>query len=144
MLWSDKRPETAAFGRRTSDGAPRLLIVDEARVRRRILARLVEMVGFQPVQVGSLADLARVLAVGMLNGAIIDLSLGERNGTALFNQLAQSDFSGPVVVVSGGCHLTTRAAIQFGMSLGLDMRGSVPRPVDLPALRECFADVIRR
>lgn len=139
------RPSAAAvprFGRVGVDGSPRLLIVDDVKVHRMILSRIAEKVGFRAVEAESCAEVIRVLSVGAYHGATIDLSLGSQEGTGVLTELAKAEFPGWVVVISGRSLEATEEAVQLGRLLGLDMIGSIPKPVDIAALRNCLVKKI--
>lgn len=136
--------EVPKFGRLGIDGAPRILIVDDVKVHRMILSRIAEKVGFKAVEAESCAEVVRVLSVGVYQGATIDLSLGEQAGTAVLKELAHAEFPGWIVVISGSSPSVTDDALELGRNLGLDMIGSVPKPVDIAALRSCFAEMLGR
>lgn len=131
----------ARFGRKTSDGAPCLLVIDDAKVHRMIICRIAEQAGLNYVEAESCAEVVKLLSVAPYCGATLDLSLGERAGTEVIMELARYDFRAPIIIISGSDLQTAVEAQEMGLALGLNMHEPVPKPLDLAKLRRRLAAI---
>jgi CheY-like chemotaxis protein len=144
VMFASGGPEKSnipCFGRMEDDGAPRLLVIDDTRVHRMVICRIAEKAGLRPIEAESCAAVIDVLSVGPYCGATLDLSLGDRAGTEVISELARYTFQAPIIIISGSDLRTADEAQEMGLSLGLDMRQPVPKPVDLALLRRRFVEL---
>jgi DNA-binding response OmpR family regulator len=81
---------------------PRLLLVEDHRHMRQMLARLGDLSGWDVVECQGLSEAYRSLAThyGAYDAAIIDLMLGDGNGTDLVADLRRTRSAARIVVCS--------------------------------------------
>lgn len=70
----------------------------------------------------------------------LDLMLEDGDGMEVLQAMAKAKFTGSVIVVSGMNAARRIAARAYARSLGIELQ-SLPKPVDLAALRICFANL---
>jgi two-component system chemotaxis response regulator CheY len=70
----------------------------------------------------------------------LDLMLEDGDGTEVLQAMAKAKFAGSVIVVSGMNAARRIAARSHARSLGIELQ-SLPKPVDLAALRICLANL---
>src|SRR5512144_2538177 len=70
----------------------------------------------------------------------LDLMLEDGDGMEVLQAMAKAKFAGSVIVVSGMNAARRIAARSCARSLGIELQ-SLPKPVDLAALRICFANL---
>ncbi|HSP57187.1 MAG TPA: EAL domain-containing response regulator [Halomonas sp.] len=67
---------------------------------------------------------------------IMALEFGEQDGIALLHRLAEADYRGRVLLISGVERKVSRIAERVGQTLGLQMLGSLDKPMRLADLRQ--------
>jgi len=115
----------------------RLMVIDDDRIQRTIIAKVAAQVGFDVVPAATFDDAARLLEAGRFDCITLDLSLGENNGTPLLRKVRDSDPRTPVIVISGAARHVLEATVTIANSLGLD---SLPlaKPLNLADLRRAL------
>jgi DNA-binding response OmpR family regulator len=114
---------------------PRLLVIDDEPALAEYLANAARTCGFEPV-VTARDDEFRE-AFMKLRPEMVALDLGMPvDGVELTRFLAEQDYRGPVLIVSGFDRRVLESAFRLGQALGLDMAGPVEKPVRLDVLEE--------
>jgi DNA-binding response OmpR family regulator len=117
---------------------PQLLLIDDEPALAAYLADAALSVGFEPV-VAAHADEFREIFLA-LNPEMVALDLGMPvDGVELTRFLANQDYRGPVLIVSGFDRRVLESAFRLGEALGLHMVGPVEKPVRLEVLEELLA-----
>ena len=114
---------------------PRLLLIDDEPALAEYLANAARTCGFEPV-VTARDDEFRDAFV-KLRPEMVALDLGMPvDGVELTRFIAQQDYRGPVLIVSGFDRRVLESAFRLGQALGLNMVGPVEKPVRLEVLEE--------
>jgi DNA-binding response OmpR family regulator len=117
---------------------PRLLLIDDEPVLAEFLANASRTCGFEPV-ITARDDEFRASFLS-LRPEMVALDLGMPvDGVELIRFLAEHDYRGPVLIVSGFDRRVLESAFRLGEALGLSMAGPVEKPVRLEILEELLA-----
>jgi DNA-binding response OmpR family regulator len=117
---------------------PRLLLIDDEPALAEYLANAARTCGFEPV-ITARDDEFREAFVS-LRPEMVALDLGMPvDGIELTRFLADQDYRGPVLIVSGFDRRVLESAFRLGQALGLNMAGPVEKPVRLDALEDLLA-----
>ena len=108
----------------------RVLIVGNDAIECLILARCVEMLGWQPDTAGDLGEAGAKYSARPHNVVVIDLRLGQRDGVRLLRQLRNDHADPAVIFVTDGQDGTQAKALQLARDLGLRIAGTLARPID--------------
>jgi EAL domain-containing protein (putative c-di-GMP-specific phosphodiesterase class I)/CheY-like chemotaxis protein len=122
----------------------RLLVVDDERIQRMIIARAVATMGYAADAAATLEDAEALLAAYRYDAVVLDLSLGETEGISLLQALRKS-LSDPVLIFISRLDDRVRAAsTRLAGALGLRVAGAIQKPVSPAALRALLMDAPTR
>jgi CheY-like chemotaxis protein len=121
----------------------RLLIVDDDRVHRMVLARVARQAGYDVEEAGTYEAARRLMGEGYAC-VTLDLSLGEHGGLDVLQHLAQIKFDAPIIVVSGSDDKVREEALMVARRLGLNVCGSFGKPMNLSHLRNLLGEIHKR
>ena len=124
--------------------AHRLLIVDDDRVHRMVLARVARQAGYEVEEAGTYEAACRLMGEGAHACVTVDLSLGEHGGLDVLQHLAQLKFEAPIIVVSGSDDKVRQEALMVARRLGLNVCGSFGKPMNLSHLRNLLGEIRKR
>jgi DNA-binding response OmpR family regulator len=117
---------------------PRLLVIDDEPALAEYLANAARACGFEPI-VTERDDEFRNAFV-QLRPEMVALDLGMPvDGVELTRFLADQNYRGPVLIVSGFDRRVLESAFRLGEALGLNMAGPVEKPVRLEVLEQLLA-----
>ena len=119
--------------------APTLLLIDDEPALADFLADAARMSGFEPITTaadGEFRDRFRDLHPAMV---ALDLGMPGMDGVELIRFLAEEEFRGPVMIVSGFDRRVLESAVRLGNVLGLDMVGPIEKPARLEDLERVFS-----
>jgi CheY-like chemotaxis protein len=122
----------------------RLLIVDDDRVHRMVLARVARQAGYDVEEAGTYEAARRLMGEGAYACVTLDLSLGEHGGLDVLQHLAQVKFDAPIIVVSGSDDKVREEALMVARRLGLNVCGSFGKPMNLSHLRNLLGEIHKR
>jgi two-component system chemotaxis response regulator CheY len=131
------RPGAADNGER---GALRLLVVDDDATQRALIAQAAKLSGHVATFAASCSEALAEIQNRRFDCVTVDLMLDDGEGTEVLKALADAKFAGAVIVISGMDASRRIAARSYARSLGIDLQ-SLPKPVDLAALRICLANL---
>ena len=115
---------------------PRLLLIDDEPALATYVADAATMSGFEPV-IASDDGLFREQFRAELPGMVaLDLGMPGMDGVELLRFLADEDFEGPVLIISGFDRRVLESAFRLGEALGLKMVGPLEKPVRLDILED--------
>ena len=115
---------------------PRLLLIDDEPALATYVADAATMSGFEPV-IASDDGLFREQFRAELPGMVaLDLGMPGMDGVELLRFLADEDFEGPVLIISGFDRRVLESAFRLGEALGLTMVGPLEKPVRLDKLED--------
>ena len=128
------------IGPETSPAAPPLgrplLIVDDDRAQRLLLAQVAQRCGFVVDMAGSVAEAVDLIDQRDHAIVILDLSLGQGDGVEVLRHLASAGRHPSVLVISGFDERIRDAAVRFAMTVGLATIGTLHKPLSLGQVRE--------
>lgn len=120
--------------------ALQLLVVDDDASQRRLILVAAKQAGHVVTLAQSCAEALAQLGCGRFDCVTLDLMLGDGDGVQVLQAIADAKFAGCVIVISGMDAAHRSAARAYARSLGIDLQ-SLPKPVDLAALRICLANL---
>ena len=133
------RPGAADGGERR---ALQLLVVDDDATQRTLIAQAAKSAGHGVSFAGTCAEAIAEIQNRRFDCVTVDLMLADGDGTEVLKAIADAKFAGAVIVISGMDAARRIAARSYARSLGIDLQ-SLPKPVDLAALRICLANLTK-
>jgi two-component system chemotaxis response regulator CheY len=121
-------------------GPLRLLIVDDDVVQRELLKRAAGRAGYEISLAASCREAIRCIQSETFDCVVLDLELGDGDGTDVCKAMAQTNYAGSIIIISGTEATRRSAARAFARSMGIEAQG-LPKPVDLASLRVCLANL---
>ena len=118
---------------------PRLLVIDDDYLHRKIICRVASKAGYAPAGAATYDEAAKLALDNAFDCISLDLSLGQHGGTEMLHYLRGIGCKAPVVIISGGDEVTFRETLKVAKSLNLDIRESM-----LKAGRSGNAEVLFR
>jgi two-component system, chemotaxis family, chemotaxis protein CheY len=137
--------QTAAAQSDAPDGARRslqLLIVDDDAAQRMLIALAAKHAGHTVTTAQSCSEAIRQIQTAQFDCVTLDLQLEDGDGVEVLQAMAGAKFAGSVIVISGMNAARRIAARSYARSLGIELQ-SLPKPVDLAALRICLANLCK-
>jgi DNA-binding response OmpR family regulator len=117
---------------------PRLLLIDDEPALADYLASAARTCGFDPIVTGRDDEFRDAFLKVKPEMVALDLGMPV-DGVELTRFLADQDYRGPVLIVSGFDRRVLESAFRLGEALGLKMAGPVEKPVRLEVLEELLA-----
>ncbi len=118
-----------------SDGDARLLIIDDELKMAKIVAKGGEMCGYVTAYTDKADEFFHRLATWCPTVVVVDLQMPDTDGIELLRAMADQKVTANVVVCNGIDVRTIDTTIRLGTELGLEMRGSLNKPVRLAEIR---------
>lgn len=115
-------------------GRPRLLLIDDEPALATFVATAAEECGYLPGISGDEADFRQRFATERPDVVALDLGMPGMDGIELLRFLADEQFAGPVLIISGFDRRVLESAFRLGQALGLDMAGPLEKPARLEEL----------
>jgi len=113
---------------------PRLLLIDDEPALADYLANAARSCGFEPIITARDEDFREALIANRPEMVALDLGMPGMDGVELTRFLADQNYRGPVLIVSGFDRRVLESAFRLGEALGLNMVGPVEKPVRLDVL----------
>lgn len=113
---------------------PRLLLIDDEPQLAAFVASAARMCGFDPITTDRDEDFRARLLADDPQMVALDLGMPGMDGVELLRFLADHDFKGPVLIISGFDRRVLESAFRLGEALGLKMVGPLEKPARLDAL----------
>ena len=113
---------------------PRLLLIDDEPALADFLAKAAQSCGFDPVVTARDEEFRDAFLAHRPEMVALDLGMPGMDGVELTRFLAEQDYRGPVMIVSGFDRRVLDSAFRLGEALGLNMVGPVEKPVRFEAL----------
>ncbi len=123
-------------------GALKLLVVDDDATQRTVIGQAARQAGHVVTFASSCAEAIRAIQDHQFDCVTVDLMLEDGEGTLILKAMADARFAGAVIVISGMESRRRLDARTYARSLGIDLQ-SLPKPVDLAALRVCLANLAK-
>jgi DNA-binding response OmpR family regulator len=118
---------------------PRLLLIDDEPALADYLAKAAQACGFEPIVTAEDQQFRDALVANRPEMVALDLGMPGMDGVELTRFLAEQDYRGPVLIVSGFDRRVLESAFRLGEALGLNMVGPVEKPVRLEVLEEILS-----
>jgi len=115
---------------------PRLLLIDDEPALAEFLANAAKACGFQPIVTARDDQFRDAFIENRPEMVALDLGMPGMDGVELTRFLADQDYRGPVLIVSGFDRRVLESAFRLGEALGLKMVGPVEKPVRFEVLEE--------
>ena len=115
---------------------PRLLVIDDEPVLAEFIATGACECGFNPVLTSDDRDFRDCFLSERPDVVALDLGMPGMDGVELLRFLADENFAGPVLIISGFDRRVLDSAFRLGEALGLSMAGPLEKPVRLEELEE--------
>jgi CheY-like chemotaxis protein len=119
-----------------TNGAKRLLAVDDNSDSAELIARVAAKCGYEARSVTDPSSLGDVLHNWKPQVLTLDLCMPEEDGISLLSLLKSAGFTGSLIIISGQDDWFRKTASRLASARGLNVAQDLPKPVDLKALRE--------
>src|SRR5205809_7638655 len=120
---------------------PRLLLIDDEPALADYLANAARSCGFDPIVTARDQDFRDALVAKRPEMVALDLGMPGADGVELTRFLADQNYRGPVLIVSGFDRRVLESAFRLGEALGLTMAGPLEKPVRLEAMENLLNDL---
>lgn len=120
----------------TKTEPPRILVVDDEEVHRKIVGNVAIRCGLNVVYAASVEAAIESISARSFDFITIDLSLGERDGIELLRLIGSTGTNPRVIVISGCEERILNATIRMARAVGICDAISLPKPLNLSLLRE--------
>jgi CheY-like chemotaxis protein len=118
-----------------SSALPRLLVVEDDTLHRMMICRTAAKSGYMPAGAASCDEAVKRLQKDAFDCLTLDLSMGAHDGDDVLRHLAAMGSDAHVIIVSGSDEARRQESVALAKSLGLNVGGSLAKPVDLVMLR---------
>jgi len=115
---------------------PRLLLIDDEPALAEFLANAATACGFDPIITARDEQFREEFIANRPEMIALDLGMPGMDGVELTRFLADQEYRGPVLIVSGFDRRILESAFRLGEALGLQMVGPVEKPVRFEVLEE--------
>lgn len=115
---------------------PRLLLIDDEPALAEFLANAATACGFDPIVTARDEQFREEFVANRPEMVALDLGMPGMDGVELTRFLAEQEYRGPVLIVSGFDRRILESAFRLGETLGLRMVGPVEKPVRFEVLEE--------
>lgn len=115
---------------------PRLLLIDDEPALAEFLANAATACGFDPIITARDEQFREEFIANRPEMVALDLGMPGMDGVELTRFLAEQEYRGPVLIVSGFDRRILESAFRLGEALGLQMVGPVEKPVRFEVLEE--------
>ncbi|MDQ3245379.1 MAG: response regulator [Pseudomonadota bacterium] len=121
---------------------PRLLVIDDEPVLAEFVAHAARECGYDPKLTSDDRDFRDRFLEDRPDMACLDLGMPGMDGVELLRFLAEQDYQGPVLIISGFDRRVLETAFRLGEALGLRMVGPLEKPVPYEQI-EAFLNELR-
>lgn len=111
----------------------RILIIDGNPEICRLLRRLSERLGYEASILDNPLDLEPAYIGFAPNVIALDLEMPQRDGVEILRRLSALESESAIMLISGAQTCVIQTAERLATSLGLNIAGTVRKPVDLEA-----------
>jgi len=115
---------------------PRLLLIDDEPALAEFLANAATASGYDPIVTARDEQFRQQFIAKRPEMVALDLGMPGMDGVELTRFLAEQEYRGPVLIVSGFDRRILESAFRLGEALGLQMVGPIEKPVRFDVLEE--------
>ena len=119
---------------------PQLLLIDDEPALAEFVAKAAVMSGYRPVIADEDQEFRDKFLADRPQMVALDLGMPGMDGVELIRFLADQDFAGPVLIISGFDRRVLDSAFRLGGALGLQMVGPIEKPARLEELESILND----
>lgn len=112
-----------------------MLLIDDEPELARLIAHAARAAGYAATATGDADSFMRHFEESGADLIAIDLGMPDLDGVELLRFLAEAGCTAPILIISGFDRRVLETAERLGRALGLDMAGSVEKPVRLASLQ---------
>ncbi len=123
---------------------PLMLLIDDETSVGRFLAHAAEECGYRAVATSGGESFRREYRAQEPDIVALDLGMPGADGVELLRFLCEQKCRAPIVIISGFDQRVLDSSIRLGEAMGLDMAGSVTKPVRLHELAALLATLDKR
>jgi DNA-binding response OmpR family regulator len=128
-------PDPVFFGRRAApETRPVLLLIDDEPLVGRFIAHAAEECGFESLTTTSVDRFRSAYRARTPDFVAVDLGVPGQDGIEILRFLAAEKCTAPVIIISGFDRRVLESSVRFGEALGLNMAGSLEKPVTVHEL----------
>ena len=109
-----------------------MLLIDDEPELARLIAHAARAAGYAATATGDADSFMRHFEESGADLIAIDLGMPDLDGVELLRFLAEAGCTAPILIISGFDRRVLETAERLGRALGLDMAGSVEKPVRRP------------
>jgi DNA-binding response OmpR family regulator len=120
---------------------PRLLLIDDEPALADYMAAAARMTGFAPTIAADQQSFIQAFGDARPEVVVLDLGMPNTDGVEFLRFLAEHDYGGPVLIVSGFDRRVLESAFRLGTELGLQMVGPLEKPVRLDDLESLLTSL---
>ncbi len=113
----------------------RVLIVDDDQRICRIIKRVADSIGVEAITTDKSEYFISAYLEYEPNVILMDLQMPHIDGVELLRFLAENNSSSAIVLISGMDKSVIETSVNLGLSLGLNMAGSLRKPIDIDDAR---------
>lgn len=115
---------------------PQLLLIDDEPALAEFIAAAANECGYEPILTSDDGQFREEFLASRPDMVALDLGMPGMDGIELLRFLADRQFGGPVLIISGFERRVLESAFRLGEALGLTMAGPIEKPVRLKDLEE--------
>jgi DNA-binding response OmpR family regulator len=116
--------------------AHRLLLIDDEPALAEFVATTARLCGYEAAVAANEASFRALFDSHEPHVVVLDLGMPGTDGVEYLRFLADMNFAGPVLIVSGFDRRVLESAFRLGSALGLRMAGPLEKPVRLQELED--------
>jgi len=113
---------------------PRLLLIDDEPALAAFVANAAGLSGYSAQVATHYVQFREEFLENRPHMVALDLGMPGMDGVELLRFLAEEDYRGPVLIISGFDRRVLESAVRLGQALGLSMAGPLEKPVRLEEL----------
>ena len=113
---------------------PRLLLIDDEPALAAFIANAAGLSGYSAQVATDYIEFRDKFLEKRPNMIALDLGMPGMDGVELIRFLAEENYDGPVLIISGFDRRVLESAFRLGLALGLTMVGPLEKPVRLEVL----------
>ncbi|MDE1161447.1 MAG: EAL domain-containing response regulator [Acidobacteriaceae bacterium] len=119
----------------------RLLVIDDEPANSATIGRIARGCGYDVIITTDVDDCRSRIMSWKPTVIVLDLAMPEMDGIQLMEWLAKHECQAQILIVSGKGPEMLQQAEASGRTLGLNMTGSLPKPLRLETLRAVFSEI---
>ena len=115
-----------------------MLLIDDEPELARLIAHAARAAGYAATATNDAENFRKHFEAQGADLIAIDLGMPGVDGIELLRFLGEAGCTAPILIISGFDRRVLETAVRFGEAIGLNMTGSVEKPVRLEPLADLF------